>query len=270
MTARRDREAYDAAADAVAARSWHPEANKYGYTSRIDAFTDQVAVATAAPPEVRDALAEKFPGLVRIDVSDEPTRLLTGPRSISLRPIEVGRRSAARSTTAPPVRASGSAPRPTGQRRHCGANGTVWNAGGDSYGFTNARPDYPNTDVARVATSTYSPTVYDGGLATSSFLGVVGAGDPSGAIAIRASGRNGSISATVTDLSASFTDADGTTTGLFSATAGAQGGDSGGAVHTVSGSSAGVRGTVVATNGVRDFHQKWSRISAQLGVAILT
>ena len=260
---------YDAVADAVAQRAWSPDASKFAYATHIDAATDMVVVETSAPAGVTSVLEKKYPGLLRFVNVGAMSRY---SRNSDNTPHFAGSAidsSAGGCSSGPTVRIG--ATRYGTTAGHCGAAGTNYNSGAFYFGHVAVRPDFPNSDIARISSGgSYSPFIYFGGTTTTATKTQVGAGDPAGAITVWLSGRSGSFSGTVTDINTTFTDTSGTTTACFSTTAMGGPGDSGGVVHTVSGNNAGVRGTVVGGNASRTYYQKWSRIASVLGVSIAT
>lgn len=75
----------------------------------------------------------------------------------------------------------------------------------------------------------------------------------------------------MTDINTTACFASGCRTGVFATTnVSTVNGDSGGVVHTVSGSNAGVRGTHIGLIGPRGYVQRWSRIASALGVDVVT
>lgn len=172
-----------AAADAITARDWVPGADQYAYGVRVDGKTGTVAVDTTAPPEVTDAIAKKYPGMIRFNhvmVGALQGRTNdSAPHYGGARILATGGPGAGSYCSSGPSVKIGATTYGT-TAGHCGDNGTTWVSGPYSFGYTNARPDYPNTDVSRITGSTYNKYIWNGSVSTTSTVTQVGAGDPAG------------------------------------------------------------------------------------------
>lgn len=264
---------YEEAMAFLTARSWSAAAAKFTYGAWLSAESGRIVVETSAPADVLKPLIQAFPGIFEFENS-------TGPVAEARNADSAPHYGGARLTTS-----GGSNPCTAGPNirigataygtaaGHCGPNGTTWVAGPYPFGYTNARPNFPTTDVERITSSSYANRLYYGGTTTTSTLQVVGAGNPSGAIVVSTSGGiSGTTSGTVTALNVVVCiNPEGCTYNVFTTNNNhTTTGDSGAPVHTVSGGSAGVRGIHIGASPIRQYVQSWNSVASALGASILT
>src|SRR5215203_349517 len=272
----------DAIQDKVAKRAFSAAAAKYNYASYLDLQTGKVVLNTNAPDAVTAPLEQQYPGL--IEQHDEAVRD-TFDRKSDVPAFWGG--SSIKSGGA--VCSSGFVvKKPTGQRflttaGHCfgvGANVLTTNGNLSVGNVTQRGPFLPwpfqSFDMELIGGKSYGSSIFVGGTLSSTGKHVNGAGDP--VVGFTNYCRSGQTSGeqcgeTVTSVNAPVCTQTGCKSPVISYTGPvSQPGDSGAPFYVYSGdgSQVFIRGMNVASGGATSYAEKWSRISSNLGVTIVT
>ena len=251
---------------------------KHTFASYLDATTGRIVLKTDAPGHVVASLVGTNAGLVdtsATDISDLATR------KADTTPYWGG--AGITKTTGTPWCSSGfTVVNAYGTRSmitagHCFSNGTtVRTELGGLYMGTVSGNGLPYRDMERISGSSYAGRIYSGGTNSSTSLPVHGAGDPvvgytnychSG----RTTGEN--CGHKVISTSAQVCTSSGCKSPVIAFQNGflPQGGDSGSPFYV--GDSAGgvhIRGMIIAGDGTTEYAEKWSRISSNFAVSIVT
>jgi hypothetical protein len=272
----------DALQARIAKRAWSPAAKNYTYASWLDLKTGKLVLKTNAPRSVTAPLSKGYAGVV--EQQDETVRD-TFDRRNDIAPFWGG--SSIKSGGA--VCTSGFPVQKNGQRflvtaGHCfslGA-GVTTTDGNLSLGSVVQRGPFfpfnllPNFDMELIGGASYGSSIYVGGTSSSSAKHINGADDP--VVGFTNYCRSGQTSGeqcgeTVQSVSAQVCTQTGCKSPVISYTGPlSQPGDSGAPfyVYSVDGSNVFVRGLNIAVGGSTSFAEKWSRISSNLGVSIVT
>ena len=156
---------------------------------------------------------------------------------------------------------------------HCFVVGNTIKGGtGIIWGTVNSRAPFPTADMLTISGS-YAGSIY-GGNQTGTQLVVTGAGAAGVGGLYCNSGYTTyeTCNHKVVSTNATFCDPSGCTPGLYSYQGGVLPGpgDSGAPFYYKAGSTVGIRGMIIAIDGNTVFAEKWSTISAQFGVTIVT
>ncbi len=244
----------------------------FSYSQRYDVETGQIIVTSGAPESKLDRLRKASTDIIRVEGGRSVT---TTARNADPQPhlggaaITVG----AVPCSSGPVVKQGNGNMLQLTAGHCGGIGASVSYGG--FGPASiVNSAYPTWDQALIGGTTFSPHIYFGNQTTSTVVKQVGAGASAVGLYYYTSGRTtGSQGHYVVSTNVTFNDwVNGYSWAniIYLSTPASQGGDSGGTVHTVSGSNAGVRGMVLGTDGVGVFAEPWSRIASRWSVTIAT
>jgi hypothetical protein len=268
--------------DRVSKRAWSPAAKNYNYASWLDLKTGRIVLKTNAPASVTAPLTADYPGL--IDQQDEVIR-----DSFSRQADVPSFWGGSSIKSGGFVCTSGFVvQKPTGQRflataGHCFPVGSnVLTTGGNvSLGSVVQRgPFLPwpfqSFDMELIGGGSYGSSIFVGGTNSSTGKHVNGAGDP--VVGFTQYCRSGQTSGeqcgqTVQSVNAQVCTQTGCKSPVISYTGPvSQPGDSGAPFYVYSGDGTQVfiRGLNVASGGSTSFAEKWSRISSNLGVSIVT
>ena len=265
----------------IAKRDWSPQARKYNYASWVDLKTGKLVLKTNAPRAVTAALAKGYTGV--IEQQDEAVRD-TFSRRADTSPFWGG--SSIKSGGG--VCSSGFIVQRGGQRfmvtaGHCfavGANATTTDGNLSVGNVTQRGPFLPwpfqSFDMELIAGASYGASIFVGGTNSSTGRHVNGAGDP--VVGFTQYCRSGQTSGeqcgqTVQSVDAQVCTQTGCKSPVISYTGPvSQPGDSGAPFYVYSADSSNVfiRGLNVASGATTSFAEKWSRISSNLGVSIVT
>ena len=243
--------------------------SRNNYAFGVDAASGKLVVRSNGPESEIAEVISKFPGVIKF----EPTPAL-GPRSRNADTIP----HYGGSLIDAPGGGCSSGPmvvRPDGTRyavtaAHCWGIGAVVNSGGNPYGSVVNRA-WPTWDQEIVGGSVYGFRIWYGTATTFTTVNQVGAGNPSVGLSYCTSGRSGTICGhVVTNTNVTTCYSGQCFPGTIQATVDVPSGDSGGTFHTVSGSSAGVRGMVTSGDGSYVYIEPWSRIASRWNVTIAT
>ncbi|MDX6398962.1 MAG: hypothetical protein QOJ43_2370 [Gaiellaceae bacterium] len=272
----------DTIQERVSKRAWSPQARNYNYASWLDLKTGRIVLKTNAPASVTAPLTKDYPSLIdqQADtIRDSFSRQADVPSFWGGSSIKSGGA----------VCSSGFVvQKPTGQRflttaGHCFAVGAnVLTTGGNlSLGSVTQRgPFLPwplqSFDMELIGGGSYGSSIFVGGTNSSTGKHVNGAGDP--VVGFTQYCRSGQTSGeqcgqTVQSVNAQVCTQTGCKSPVISYTGPvSQPGDSGAPFYVYSADSAHVfiRGLNVASGGSTSFAEKWSRISSNLGVSIVT
>jgi hypothetical protein len=272
----------DAIQASVAKRSWSPAAPKYNYASYLDLKTGKVVLKTNAPASVTAPLKQQYAGL--IDQQNEAVR-----DTFDRRNDVPGFWGGSSISDGSFVCSSGFVvQKPTGQRflttaGHCfsaGQNVTTTDGGRSVGSVTQRGPFLPwplqSFDMELIGGQSYGASIFVGGTSSSTGKHVNGAGDP--VVGFTNYCRSGQTSGeqcgeTVQSVSAQVCTQTGCKSPVISYTGPvSQPGDSGAPfyVYSVDGANVFIRGLNVASGGSTSYAEKWSRISSNLGVSIVT
>jgi hypothetical protein len=272
----------DAIQAKVAKRAFSATAPEYNYASYLDLQTGKVVLNTDAPETVTAPLKKQFPGL--IEQRDEAVRDTFDRKSDV--PAFWGGSS---------IKSGGSVcssgfvvKKPSGQRflttaGHCfgvGANVLTTNGNLSVGNVAQRGPFLPwpfqSFDMELIGGKSYGSSIFVGGTLSSTGKHVNGAGDP--VVGFTNYCRSGQTSGeqcgeTVTSVNAQVCTQTGCKSPVISYTGPvSQPGDSGAPFYVYSGdgSQVFIRGMNVASGGSTSYAEKWSRISSNLGVTIVT
>jgi hypothetical protein len=271
----------DAIQDRLSKRAWSPAAKNYNYASWLDLKTGKIVLQTNAPAAVTAPLTNDYPGLV-----NRQTEAIrdTFSRRADVAPFWGG--SSIKSGGS--VCSSGFVVQKGGQRflttaGHCFAVGAnvLTTDGNLSVGSVTQRgPFLPwpfqSFDMELIGGKSYGSSIFVGGTNSSTGKHVSGAGDP--VVGFSQYCRSGQTSGeqcgqTVQSVNAQVCTQTGCKSPVISYTGPvSQPGDSGAPFYVYSGDGANVfiRGMNVASGASTSFAEKWSRISSNLGVTIVT
>ena len=271
----------DTLQDRIAKRAWSPAAKNYNYASWLDLKTGKLVLQTNAPRSVTAELSKGYTGV--IEQQDGAIRDSFSRRA-DTSPFWGG--SSIKSGGS--VCSSGFIVQRGGQRfmvtaGHCfavGANATTTDGNLSVGNVTQRGPFLPwplqSFDMELIAGASYGSSIFVGGTNSSTGKHVNGAGDP--VVGFAQYCRSGQTSGeqcgqTVQSVDAQVCTQTGCKSPVISYTGQvSQPGDSGAPfyVHSVDGSNVFIRGLNVASGGSTSFAEKWSRISSNLGVSIVT
>ena len=275
------RSTVDALQKRIARRDWSPQARQYNYASWLDLKTGKLVLQTNAPRAVTASLSKGYAGV--IEQRAETVRD-TFSRRADTSPFWGG--SSIKSGGS--VCSSGFIVQKGGQRfmttaGHCfgvGA-GVLTTDGNLSVGSVTQRgPFLPfplqSFDMELIGGGSYGSSIFVGGTNSSSGKHVNGAGDP--VVGFTQYCRSGQTSGeqcgqTVQSVNAQVCTQTGCKSPVISYTGPvSQPGDSGAPfyVYSVDNSNVFIRGMNVASGATTSFAEKWSRISSNLGVQIVT
>ena len=266
----------DTIQDRVSKRAWSPAAKHYNYASWLDLKTGKMVLKTNAPASVTAPLTKDYPGVIDRQVD---TIRDTFSRFADIPPFWGG--SSIKSGGS--LCSSGFVVQKGGQRflttaGHCfplGAN--VLTAGGNlSVGTVVQKGPLQSSDMALIGGKSYGSAIFVGAANSSAGKHVSGAGDPvvgftqycrSGhdhGRAVRADGPERQRPGVHPDRLQ--------VAGDLLHRALSQPGDSGAPfyVYSVDGANVFIRGMDIASGATTSFAEKWSRISSNLGVSIVT
>ena len=271
----------DTIQDRVGKRAWSPAAKNYNYASWLDLKTGKIVLKTNAPASVTAPLTNDYPGVIdqQADtIRDNFSRRADVPSFWGGSSIKSGGS----------VCSSGFVVQKGGQRflttaGHCfpvGAN-VLTTDGNLSVGSVVQRgPFLPwpfqSFDMELIGGKSYGSSIFVGGTNSSSGKHVSGAGDP--VVGFTQYCRSGQTSGeqcgqTVQSVNAQVCTQTGCKSPVISYTGPvSQPGDSGAPfyVYSVDGANVFIRGMNVASGATTSFAEKWSRISSNLGVSIVT
>jgi hypothetical protein len=269
----------DAIQDTVSKRSFSPQAPNYNYASYLDLKTGKVVLKTDAPASVTAPLTRQFAGL--IDQQHEAVRD-TFDRRNDVAPFWGG--SSIKSGGA--VCSSGFVVQKNGLRYlttagHCfavGANVTTTDGNLSVGSVVQRGPFLPwpfqSYDMELIGGKSYGSSIFVGGTSSSTGRHVAGAADP--VVGFTQYCRSGQTSGeqcgqTVTSVNAQVCTQTGCKSPVISYTGPvSQPGDSGAPFYVYGGTDVHVRGLNIASGGNTSYAEKWSRISSNLGVSIVT
>ena len=266
----------------IAKRDWSPAAKQYNYASWLDLKTGKLVLKTNAPRSVTAPLSKGYAGV--IEQRDEVVR-----DSFSRRADVPSFWGGSSIKSGGGVCTSGFPVQKNGQRflttaGHCfavGANVTTTD-GNLSIGSVVQRgpfinlPFLPIFDMELIGGGSYGSSIFVGGTNSASGKHINGAGDP--VVGFTNYCRSGQTSGEQCGETVQSTDAQVCTqTGCKSPVISytgpvSQPGDSGAPFYVYSGDGTNVfiRGMNIAVGGSTSFAEKWSRISSNLGVSIVT
>jgi len=265
--------------DLVAKRSFSPAAKKYNYASYLDLKTGKVVLQTNAPAAVTAPLKQQFAGV--IEQQDAAVRDSFDRRN-DTSPFWGG--SSIKSGGS--VCSSGFVVQRSGQRflttaGHCFAvgAGVTTTDGNLSLGTVTQRgPFLPwpfqSFDMELIGGKSYGSSIFVGGTSSSTGRHVAGAADP--VVGFTGYCRSGQTSGeqcgqTVQSTSAQVCTQTGCKSPVIAYTGPvSQPGDSGAPFYVYGGTDVHIRGLNVASGGSTSYAEKWSRISSNLGVSIVT
>ena len=272
----------DALQARIAKRAWSPAAKHYNYASWLDLETGKLVLKTNAPRSVTAPLSKGYAGV--IEQRDEAVR-----DSFSRRADVPSFWGGSSIKDGSGVCTSGFPVQKNGQRflttaGHCfavGANVTTTD-GNLSLGSVVQRGPFfplnifPNFDMELIGGASYGSSIFVGGTNSSSGKHINGAGDP--VVGFTNYCRSGQTSGeqcgeTVQSVDAQVCTQTGCKSPVISYTGPvSQPGDSGAPfyVYSVDGTNVFIRGMNIAVGGSTSFAEKWSRISSNLGVSIVT
>ena len=266
----------DTIQDRVSKRAWSPAAKHYNYASWLDLKTGKMVLKTNAPTSVTAPLTKDYPGVIdrQVDtIRDNFSRFADIPPFWGGSSIKSGGS----------VCSSGFVVQKGGQRflttaGHCfplGAN--VLTTGGNlSVGTVVQKGPLQSSDMALIGGKSYGSSIFVGAANSSAGKHVSGAGDPvvgftqycrSGQTTLEQCGQ------TVQSVNAQVCTQTGCKGPMIAYTGNlSQPGDSGAPfyVYSVDGANVFIRGMAVASGATTSFAEKWSRISSNLGVSIVT
>jgi hypothetical protein len=270
----------DAIQDTVSKRSFSANARNYNYASYLDLKTGKVVLKTDAPTAVTAPLTRQFSGL--IDQRREAVRD-TFDRRNDIAPFWGG----SSITNGSSVCSSGFVvKKPTGVRSlvtagHCFPVGTnVFTTGGGNFlgSVTQRGPFLPwpfqSFDMELIGGSSYGSSIFVGSTTSSTGRHVAGAADP--VVGFSQYCRSGQTSGeqcgqTVQSVNAQVCTQTGCKSPVISYTGPvSQPGDSGAPFYVYGGTDVHIRGLNIASGGNTSYAEKWSRISSNLGVSIVT
>ena len=271
----------DTLQDRIAKRDWSAAAKNYNYASWVDLKTGKLVLQTNAPRAVTAGLSKGYSGV--IEQQDGAIRDSFSRRA-DTSPFWGG--SSIKSGGS--VCSSGFIVQRGGQRfmvtaGHCfavGANATTTDGNLSVGNVTQRGPFLPwpfqSFDMELIAGASYGSSIFVGGTNSSTGKHVNGAGDP--VVGFTQYCRSGQTSGeqcgqTVQSVDAQVCTQTGCKSPVISYTGPvSQPGDSGAPFYVYSGDSTNVfiRGLNVASGGSTSFAEKWSRISSNLGVSIVT
>lgn len=271
----------DTIQDRLSKRAWSPAAKNYNYASWLDLRTGKMVLKTNAPASVTATLTKDYPGL--IDQQADTIRDNFSRRA-DTSPFWGG--SSIKSGGG--VCSSGFVVQKGGQRflttaGHCFAVGAnvLTTDGNLSVGSVTQRgPFFPwpfqSFDMELIGGKSYGSSIFVGGTNSSTGRHVNGAGDP--VVGFSQYCRSGQTSGeqcgqTVQSVNAQVCTQTGCKSPVISYTGPvSQPGDSGAPFYVYSADAAHVfiRGMNVASGASTSFAEKWSRISSNLGVSIVT
>lgn len=253
---------------------------RYPYSTEIDPASGMVVVRTEAPPEDIAILNSRFPGMVQFYKG--------GPRSVA------GNRNA---DTAPHYAGSTITSGPTlcsagmvvsipglGQRMvtagHCGPVNSQWRngTGANPFGVISHNSFTGGSWDQALINNTSSARIWAGGTAATSYYTQLGPGaNATAAGTYYTSARSGTVghalfTASSGPITIAYPGGDRTYTGLTILTVAVPGGDSGGVLHGISGTTARPRGIVLAAlaDPGRIYVEPWTRISALWGASVVS
>ena len=265
----------------IAKRAWSPAAKHYNYASWLDLKTGKLVLKTNAPRSVTAALSKGYTGV--IEQQDETVRDTFDRRNDV--PAFWGGSSIKSSGS---VCTSGFPVQKNGQRflvtaGHCfPLNAGVTTTDGNlAIGSVVQRGPFlplglPNWDMELIGGGSYGSSIFVGGTSSATGKHISGAGDP--IVGFTNYCRSGQTSGeqcgeTVQSVNAQVCTQTGCKSPVISYTGPvSQPGDSGAPFYVYSGDNANVfiRGLNIASGGSTSFAEKWSRISSNLGVSIVT
>ena len=266
----------DTIQDRVSKRAWSPAAKHYNYASWLDLKTGKMVLKTNAPASVTAPLTKDYPGVIDRQVD---TIRDTFSRFADIPPFWGG--SSIKSGGS--LCSSGFVVQKGGQRflttaGHCfplGAN--VLTAGGNlSVGTVVQKGPLQSSDMALIGGKSYGSAIFVGAANSSAGKHVSGAGDP--VVGFTQYCRSGHATGeqcgqTVQSVNALVCTQTGCKGPLISYTGSlSQPGDSGAPfyAYSVNGANVFIRGMDIASSATTGFAEKWSRISSNLGVSIVT
>jgi hypothetical protein len=271
----------DTIQDRVSKRAWSPAAKNYNYASWLDLKTGKMVLKTNAPASVTAPLTNDYPGVIdrQVDtIRDSFSRFADVPPFWGGSSIKSGGS----------VCTSGFVVQKGGQRYlttagHCfplGAN-VLTTDGNLSVGTVVQRGPFlgwpfQSYDMELIGGKSYGSSIFVGGTNSSTGKHVSGAGDP--VVGFSQYCRSGQTSGekcgqTVQSVNAQVCTQTGCKSPVISYTGPvSQPGDSGAPfyVYSVDGANVFIRGMNVASGATTSFAEKWSRISSNLGVSIVT
>jgi len=271
----------DTLQDRIAKRNWSAAAKNYNYASWVDLKTGKLVLQTNAPRAVTAGLSKGYAGV--IEQQDGAIRDSFSRRA-DTSPFWGG--SSIKSGGS--VCSSGFIVQRGGQRfmvtaGHCfavGANATTTDGNLSVGNVTQRGPFLPwplqSFDMELIAGASYGSSIFVGGTNSSTGKHVNGAGDP--VVGFTQYCRSGQTSGeqcgqTVQSVNAQVCTQTGCKSPVISYTGPvSQPGDSGAPFYVYSADSSNVfiRGINVASGATISFAEKWSRISSNLGVSIVT
>jgi hypothetical protein len=265
----------------IARRDFSPQAKQYNYASWLDLKTGKLVLKTNAPRSVTAPLSQGYTGV--IEQQDEAVRD-TFSRRADTSPFWGG--SSIKSGGS--VCSSGFIVQRAGVRHmvtagHCfavGANATTTDGNLSVGNVTQRGPFLPwplqSFDMELISGASYGSSIFVGGTNSATGKHVNGAGDP--VVGFTQYCRSGQTSGeqcgqTVQSVTAQVCTQTGCKSPVISYTGPvSQPGDSGAPfyVYSADNSNVFIRGLNVASGGSTSFAEKWSRISSNLGVSIVT
>ena len=266
----------------IAKRDWSPAAKRYNYASWLDLKTGKLVLKTNAPRSVTAPLSKGYTGVIEQQdeaVRDSFSRRADVPSFWGGSSIKSG---GAVCTSGFPVQKNGQ--RFLTTAGHCFSVGQAVTTtdGNLSLGSVVQRgpmlnlPFLPNFDMELIGGGSYGSAIFVGGTNSSTGKHINGAGDP--VVGFTNYCRSGQTSGeqcgeTVQSDSAQVCTQTGCKSPVISYTGPvSQPGDSGAPFYVYSGDGTNVfiRGMNIAVGGSTSFAEKWSRISSNLGVSIVT
>jgi hypothetical protein len=250
---------------------------KYTWGSFANPVTGKVVVETDAPSEVVSSLVSTFGGMVELrktTISDNFSRRSDTPpfwggAGVTHLPGTFW------CSTGYAVQ-NGSGVRSMVTAGHCFANGTtVFSENGGLVMGTVSGNGLPSQDMELIGGQSYAGRHYTGGVDSSTSNAVVGAGDSFPGFADychsgRTTGENCGHTSLSNDALVCTSSGCKSPVTSFNGGVSPQGGDSGSPFYVKSGTDSWIRGHVIAGDGVTSYAEKWSRVAARYGVAIVT
>jgi hypothetical protein len=260
----------------VNGRSWHRDAGKHTYASYLDLTTGKMVLRTDAPSDVTQPLRSEF-GADLVVQAGGPQDSFS--RRADTQPYWGGSsiKSGGGVCSAGFVVKNSAGTRYMLTAGHCFALGaTVLTTDGNaSVGTVVRRGPIPPYDMELIGGKSYGSYVFSGGTNSNTGRHVISAGDP--AVNFTGYCRSGQTSGErcgqrVTSVTAQVCTQTGCKYPVIAYDTGypSQPGDSGAPFYLPSGSDAHIRGMNIASGGGVSYAEKWSRISAHLGVSIVT
>ena len=263
----------------IARRDWSPSAKRYTYASWLDLKTGKLVLKTNAPRSVTAELSRGYTGVIEQQpetVRDSFDRRNDVPAFWGGSSIKSG---GSVCTSGFPVQKNGQ--RYLVTAGHCfslGA-GVTTTDGNLSIGSVVQRGPFlplglPNWDMELIGGGSYGSSIFVGGTSSSTGRHVNGAGDP--VVGFTNYCRSGQTSGeqcgeTVQSTSAQVCTQTGCKSPVISYTGPvSQPGDSGAPFYVYGGDQVYIRGLNIAVGGSTSYAEKWSRISSNLGVSIVT